>query len=476
MISTIRAGQLPQLSKIINELALDSHFDGDLVLEGRDPILASPHKLGEATSFALLLEALAAASAWKLRSGKSLDKLSVNITEAIHSLHSTHFTKQYGYPMSVGAEFIPTNGLFKCKDGRFIMTHSGPPYVKLERGYLNFFDCGNNRESIAREIQKYDSLELQEKLSELGLTGCIAYSPEEWRAHPQGKALLEAPVIEIEKIADGKPLGLKGDAKYPLSDIKALDFTHVLAGPRSMRSLASYGSEVLHISSPYHRDTISQNILVNMGKRSAYLQLTEKADLESMKNLVQETDVFANSYRPQVAEKFSLLPEIISKNHKGIICVSINCYGHSGPWMQRPGFDQNAQVACGFAHKEGEGKGEGHEKPQFSPVFYLNDLLTAYLAAAGTMSALIRRATEGGSYHVKLSLARTNMWVQDLGYISPAEFKGKPEKDEYPVIYRTVSTDLGEISELRAAVETGSLPKLDLRLLRGFGSDRASWS
>ncbi|MBK7838970.1 MAG: CoA transferase [Candidatus Obscuribacter sp.] len=110
----------------------------------------------------------------------------------------------------------------------------------------------------------------------------------------------QTPLIEIEKIADGKPVGLKGEAAYPLSGIRVIDFTHVLAGPRSMRSLAQYGAEVLHISSPYHRDTVSQNLLVNMGKRSAYLLLTEAEKLKEMKALTAQADVFACSYRPSV--------------------------------------------------------------------------------------------------------------------------------------------------------------------------------
>ncbi len=463
--------QLPQLSSLLKDLGLAKNFDSNMVMTGADPILYSPHKLGEATSIALLLEAAAAACVWKMRTGEGQFDLSTNITEAIHSLHSTHFVQHFGYPISVGAEYIPSNGLFKCRDGRFIMTHSGPPYVKLERGYLNFFDCGNNRESISREILKYDSLELQEQLRQLGLTGCIAFTPEEWRAHPQGVALSAVPVIEIEKIADGQPIPLSSDCKYPLDGIKAIDFTHVLAGPRSMRSLASYGAQALHVSSPYQRDTISQNILVNLGKRSAYLQLTEEKDRTTMQRLLNDADVFAFSYRQAVAERFNLLPQTIAEKHQGIICVSINSYGHSGPWKDRPGFDQNAQASTGFAVSEG-----GLESPRFSPVFYLNDLLTAYLAAAGVMSALIRRATEGGSYHVKLSLARTAMWVQDLGYIPLEQYSSLPREDHYPATLRTVKTDLGEITELAQAVNVGKLPRHELSLLRGFGSDEAKWS
>lgn len=462
------------LAEIVELLGLSGKFSGEVRIDHEEPVIRSPHRLGEATAYALLAEAIAASCVWKSagRAAASTVSLSVDLREALHSLHSTHFLWQNGYNMSVGAEFVPTNGLFKCKDGKYIMTESGPPYVKLERGYLNFFDCGNNRDAIAREIAKYDSEPLQEKLSALGLPASIAYTREEWLAHPQGQALSAVPLVEIEKIGESKPVPIEA-GEFPLENVKVLDCTHVLAGPRSMRSLAQYGAEVLHISSPYHRDTVAQNMLVNFGKRSAYLLLSQADDQAKMKELLHDADVFSFSYRPGVAQKYQLTPSEIAKGHqKGIVCVSINAYGHSGPWRDRPGFDQNGQVATGFAMKEGDNK-----VPRFSPVFYLNDFLTGYLAAAGAMAALVRRAEEGGSFNVKVSLARTAMWVQSLGYIDPALFTADvPDKDVREPKLHTVDTDCGAIRELVPAVDLVGVPRKTLTLLRPFGSDKAEWS
>lgn len=465
---SLQSASLPKLLDILHTLKLDE-FAGDAAMLGADPLLKSPHHLAEATAYALLSEGIAAASIWQLRTKES-SSMEVNLCDAIHALHSTHFLWQSGYSMSVGAEFIPTNGIFKCKDGRFIMIESGPPYVKLERGYLNFFDCGNNRDSIAREIAKFDSLDLQEKLSSLGLPACIALSKEEWYSHPQGVALKSAPLIEIEKVADGEPTGFASEGKFPLDQIRVLDFTHVLAGPRSARSLAQYGADVLHISSPYHRDSIAQNLLVNIGKRSAYLQLTENKDMALMQQLISDADVFVCSYRPSVAERFGLEVSNITEKHRGLICVSINAYGHSGPWAQRPGFDHNVQVGTGFAVTEG-----GAKQPRLSPVFYLNDFLTGYLASAGAMAALLMRAKHGGSYHVKVSLARTAMWVQDLGYIADTVYGGMPEKDEYPTSLHSFDTACGKVTELVPAVTFDKMPRKDLTLLQPFGADAPGW-
>ena len=481
-----RANQLSPLADLAALVGLDKCFNGDVLMHGADPLLRSPHRLSEATAYALLLEGMAASSVWQHANKQSeSSSMEVYVADAIHALHSTHFLWHSGYSMSVGAEFIPTNGIFRCRDGKYIMTESGPPYVKLERGYLNFFNCGNNREAIAKAISNYDALDLQEQLSALGLPASIAHSPEEWRNHPQGEILAQCPVIEIEKIADGDPVEFLSGSKYPLDSVRVIDFTHVLAGPRSMRSLAQYGAEVLHISSPYHRDSVAQNLLVNIGKRSAYLLLTQVEDRKKIHELIDGADVFSFSYRPSVAEKFGLTPAELAQKHRGIVCLTVNAYGHSGSWKLRPGFDHNVQVATGIAHSEGAARhhetvGEtgahGHQNggivvPQLSPVFYLNDFLTGYLAAAGVMAALLRRATEGGSYHVKVSLARSAMWVQDLGYLAESQYKSAPESDNYPVNLHTIQTACGKVTELEPAVSFSSLPRKNLETLQPFGAD-----
>lgn len=466
-IRQLSKGGLPILGAMAEELGLNA--GNDISVAGTDPLVKSPHRLAEAAAHGLLLEAMAASSIWQHRTGKATS-LQVNLVDALHAIHSTHYLQQNGYGLTVGAEFVPTNGLYQCKDGCFIMIEAGPPYIKLERGYLNFFDCGNNRASLAREIARFESENLQEKLSLLGLPACIAFSRQEWLNHQQGMILAKTPVIEIEKIAAGKPKPFSKDATYPLSGIRVLDMTHVLAGPRSTRSLAQYGANVLHITSPYNPDTVSQNLLVNMGKRSAYLQLTESRNLAKMRELATQADVFALSYRASVAQKFGFDPASFSAKEDGIVYLSINAYGHDGPWKERPGFDQNGQVATGFSVGEG-----GEDAPRFSPVFYLNDELTGYLAAAGIMAALLRRATEGGSYHVKLSLARTAMWVQDFGYVDRPHYESAPEKDNYAARLHTVNTIYGAITELAPEVECPDMPRVALSHVAPFGAEPATW-
>lgn len=472
-IQRISSGDLKPLAALIDNLALESNFSGDAVLKGADPVIRSPHHLGEASAMGHLLIGIAGAAIWHARTGQKTD-IEVDIIHALHYLHSTHFVQQQGRPMNVGAEFVDVNDLFLCRDNRYVMIEGGPPYLKLLKGYLNFFDCGYNKKSIAREVAKWDSAELEEALANAGLPVSRSYTREEWLSHPQGIALSETPVIEIEKISDGAPVPFDSGATSPLQGIRVLDFTHVLAGPRSTRMLAEYGAEVLHITSPAYPDTFAQHLGVDEGKKCAYLDIREAADRETMQRLARRADVFTNNYRPGVTKHFGLSPEeLAATSEHGIIYMDVNAFGYSGPWAERSGYDQVAQAATGFAAKEGE-----PNKPQFSPVFYVGDTMGSDFAAAGMMAALLRRSIEGGSYHVKVSLARSIMWVQELGFLETAAQASLPEKDIYPAKMVSVDSAYGKLSFLAPPLSFTNLALPDessLLSLLPYGAYAPEW-
>jgi crotonobetainyl-CoA:carnitine CoA-transferase CaiB-like acyl-CoA transferase len=144
--------------------------------------------------------------------------------------------------------------------------------------------------------------------------------------------------------------------------------------------------------------------------------------------------------------------------------------GHSGPWSDRTGFDQNGQVASGFAAKEGE-----PGRPRFSPVFYLADLMIVYLAAAGMMAASLCRAEEGGYYHVKLSLARSAMWVQELGFLDRSVQQSLPETDRYLAKRTTVRSVYGDICYLQSPLSFSNLRLPDVDTIEPYGASPAAW-
>jgi hypothetical protein len=252
------------------------------------------------------------------------------------------------------------------------------------------------------------------------MVGVIARPRDEWRQHPQGEWLAARPVIEIEKIGESAPEPFQ-PASRPLSGIRVLDMTHVLAGPASTRTLAEQGAEVLHISALHQMDTPRVGIDTGLGKRQAFLDIDRPDQLARLKALAAGADVFVQSWRPGSLDKRGLSPVELAAARPGLIYVSVSCYGSGGPWRSRAGYEPCGQTACGLVIDDGS-----PEKPRLAAVRTLNDYLTAYLAAAGALGALIRRAREGGSYHVKVSLTRSSMWVQDLGQLPPARWPETP--------------------------------------------------
>ena len=129
-IQRLSAGDLKPLSTIMDQVALTSHFPGDAVLNGADPVIRSPHHLAEACGMAQLLIGIAGAAIWHARTGQQTN-ISIDIIDALHFLHPTHFIQQQGRLMNVGVEFVDVNGMFLCRDNRYLMIEGGPPYMKL---------------------------------------------------------------------------------------------------------------------------------------------------------------------------------------------------------------------------------------------------------------------------------------------------------------------------------------------------------
>jgi crotonobetainyl-CoA:carnitine CoA-transferase CaiB-like acyl-CoA transferase len=262
---------------------------------------------------------------------------------------------------------------------------------------------------MARAIGRWNADDLEQEFFEKKMIGATARSAEEWRAHGQGQWLLDEPVIRITKIGDSAPEPLKPAAR-PLSGVRVMNMAHVIAGPVVARTLAEQGADAMRLSSPALPDSVNQIIETGTGQRSAYCDLLKPEDQAHARELAKTADMFVESWRPGAMERRGMSVAELAKIRPGIIYVSVSCFGHRGPWAERGGFDQIGQTVTGVAVTEG-----GINSPRLVPTTLLNDYVTAYLGAAGAMAALVRRAREGGSYHVTVSLCRSAMWVQSLG-------------------------------------------------------------
>jgi crotonobetainyl-CoA:carnitine CoA-transferase CaiB-like acyl-CoA transferase len=434
-----------------------------LAIANRDPILPTRFRVGEAAAAVLAAQAVAAADLWCLRGGAP-QRIELDVRAAAASLLSFAFQRVAG--VTIPREPRPTTALYRARDGRWIHLHGG---FASGAGTLALLGCADEAGAIAEAVSRWDSQALEHALAERGLCGAMLRSADEWRTHPQGIALARGPVVELVRIGDAPPEPLPSPAARPLAGVRVLDLTRVLAGPTCARTLAEHGAEVLHVRSPRLPFVEPFVIDTNPGKRSCYLDLERPDDTDRLRALVRNADVFSQGYRLGAFARRGFGPEALAEMRPGIVMVSIDCYGHQGPWAARPGWEQLAQTVSGMAHEHA-----GESAPALIPAA-VNDYTTGYLAALGALAALARRAVEGGSWHVRVSLTRTAMWIMALPR-TPAE--ASPAGVDVAAIapwFIEMDTAWGRLRRLGPIARMSATPPRWDRPPARLGSDAPGW-
>jgi crotonobetainyl-CoA:carnitine CoA-transferase CaiB-like acyl-CoA transferase len=437
---------------------------------GADPVLPTRFRVGEAAAAALVAVGAASDELWRLRGGGP-QCLAIDVRAAAASLLS--FLLQRAPGISLVREQPATIALFRTRDSGWIHLHGGFPH--LHEGTLALLGCGDGAEAIGRAVAEWDGVALEDALAERGLCGAVLRSAAEWAAHPQGAALARVPVVELLRIGDADPTPLPGPRAgepnaRPLAGVRVLDLTRVLAGPTCARTLAEHGADVLHVRSPKLPAIEPFVIDTNAGKRSCFLDLDDRDGADRLRVLVRGADVFSQGYRGGALARRGFAPAQLAALRPGIVVVSIDCYGHEGPWAQRPGWEQLAQTASGMAHEHG-----GTASASIVPAA-VTDYTTGHLAALGVLVALSRRAREGGSWHVRVSLARTAAWIQSL----PRTPDGATPSGLDAAVLRAheieMDTAWGRLARLGPVLRMGATPPRWDRPPVPLGSDAPSWS
>lgn len=377
----------------------------DVTVAGDDPVLPTPFHLGEGAATALALVGQEAARTWQDRGGRR-QSLSIDVRHAAASLVSYQLLSVKELPPITARAVSPVTAIYECRDGRFIHLHASfthGPGILAELGLGVDADAGR----IAAACRERDAFELEDALAAKGLCNAVCRTAEEWAAHPQGALLAKKPVLEVTKVGDSPAEAWRAGDR-PLAGVRVLDLTRVLAGPTCARTLAEHGADVLHIASPRLPTIDHFEMDTGHGKRQAHIDLEVPAEAEQLRALVREADVFSQGFQHGSLARRGFGLEQVAALRPGIIYVSENAFGHEGPWAGRPGWEQLAQAATGVAVTHGAGR------PALAPAA-LNDYTTGYFAALGTMIALRRRAREGGSWSVRVSLSQTSMWYYRLG-------------------------------------------------------------
>jgi crotonobetainyl-CoA:carnitine CoA-transferase CaiB-like acyl-CoA transferase len=419
-----------------------------------DPILPTPFRIGETSAAALAAIGLAVSDLWALRTGRR-QEVAVDIRQATASLRSGKYMHMDGAPVSTERNTVM--GVYPAKNGRWSYLHCNFPNHRAAA--LSVLGVPEDRQAVREAVAKWDALELEEAIISAKGAGGMVRTMEEWAQHPQAAAIASLPLMEIVKIDDSPPEKLpEGDR--PLSGIRVLDLTRVLAGPTCARTLAEHGADVMKITGAHLPNIGHQEYDTGHGKLSAHLDLREQKDLETLLELVREADVFSQGYRPGTLGQRGLSPEALAKLRPGIIYVSLSAFSHVGPWASRRGFDTVIQTVSGITSRQGELFPGDEPGPQFYPVSAI-DYLTGYLMAFGAMVAMARRAREGGSWLVRISLAQTGRWLVCRGQVPESELKDVPKEftpEEVEQWSMTSDTPMGKLRHLGPVVRLSETP------------------
>jgi crotonobetainyl-CoA:carnitine CoA-transferase CaiB-like acyl-CoA transferase len=417
-------------------LAVTGHSPGDaggtIRFEGRDPIISSPWPLATMAGVALMAKAVAMADLWRVRTGEAQD-LSVDLRQVLHRL-CPFYDKKWellngyapGAPSDPANPFMPSH-MYQTRDGRWMQLLN--IYPRTKTAALAFFGTNDDPRAVGEAVRRWDGLELEEAANRAGLQATMVRTVEEFMAEEQFGYLAAMDLVEIKKIADSDPVSFTPAPKSPLEGVRALGLGHVIAGSGLGRALAYHGADVLNIWRPADFEMDAVYYTANVGMRSSTLDIAEPGGMALFKSLLARADVFFANRRPGYLGKYGLTAQELAEIRPGLIHVDMSLYGWSGPWAGRTGFDQNAGGVTGVLAREGT-----PERPKLTEIFVVNDYAMSWLASVAVAAALKRRAVEGGSYRIRISLARLSLWLLHMGIFDKAyatSVAGRPGEHEY---------------------------------------------
>ncbi|EHL95279.1 III protein, CoA-transferase family [Acetobacteraceae bacterium AT-5844] len=436
-----------------------------LSLTGAEPALPSSFAVGTAAQATIAATALAAAELHHLR-GAARQAVSVEMRHAAAEFRSERLLQVDGGAAPELWDAIA--GLYPTADG-WVRLHTNFPHHR--DGVLRLLDVPNDRAAVAKALLGWKAQDFEDAAARAGLCVAALRSFTEWDAHPQAQAIAEWP-LSITRIGDASPEPLPPAAARPLEGFRVLDLTRIIAGPVAGRALAAHGADVMLITAPHLPSVAPLVIDTGRGKRSAQIDLREASGVERLEALTRQADVFLQGYRPGAIASHGFGAARLAELRPGIVHASLSAYGTAGPWHGRRGFDSLVQTASGFNRAEAEAAGE--EKPRPLPAQAL-DHASGYLLAFGILAALRRRAVEGGSWQVDVSLAATGKWLRGLGRLEGGFAAHDPSRDDCREFLEESDSGFGRLNAVRHAGMLRDTPPFFARPSVPLGTDAAEW-
>ena len=442
-----------------------------VTLTGDEPQLPSSFRLAAAAQASIAATGLAAAQVWKLRSGQSQD-VAVDMRHAVVECRSERYLRVDGKPPPPTWDVIA--GIYKTRDQRFVRLHTN--FRHHRDAVCQVLNCRPERDDVQAALMQWDANAFETAAYAAGGVVAMMRSHEEWSASPHAKALAELPLLSIEKIGEAAPkpwpkTWTEGGDR-PLAGVRVLDLSRVIAGPVAGRTLAVHGADVLLISGPDLPAIPWLTIDTGRGKLSSFVELKSEQGRDVFRGLLAQAEIVSQGYRPKSIAALGFSPEEAAKINPGIVYVSMSAYGHAGPWAERRGFDSLVQTSTGFNHAEGQAAGV--EGPKELPAQML-DHATGYLMAFGAMMAKARQSREGGSWHVRVSLAQTGRWLWNLGRVADG-FKTEDLKSEMVTPFiEEIPSGFGPLRSVKHSAVLSRTPAFWARPAMPLGGHPPQW-
>ncbi len=253
----------------------------------------------------------------------------------------------------------------------------------------------------------------------------------------------------------------------PLSHIRVLDMTRVLAGPWCGQNLADLGCEVIKVERPKKGDDsraygppwikdqsgketkeAAYFMAANRGKKSITIDIASKAGQALIRELAVKADVLLENYKSGDLPRYGLGYEDLKKLNPKLIYCSITGFGQTGPYAERPGFDFMVQGMGGFMSVTGERDDRPGGGPQRAGVPIV-DIMTGMYATIAVCAAIANREKSGQGQHIDMALLDTQVAIlanQGMNYLATGEAPGRLGNTHPNIVpYQSLKTKDGDI-------------------------------
>ena len=349
----------------------------------------------------------------------------------------------------------------------WIRLHANYPHHR--RIALEVLGSPPERAAVAQAVSQWRAEDLEQAIVSAGGCAAALRSRDAWTSHPQGSSVAKEPVIHHDESSVGPRADWAIPIDRPLAGIRVLDLTRVLAGPVATRFLAGFGAEVLRVDPPeWEEPGVAPEM--SLGKCCARLDLRSPEGRTQLGQLLGDADVFVHGYRADALDRMGFGAAELDRLRPGLVDVSLDAYGWTGPWRNRRGFDSLVQMSSGIA--EAGMRASGREAPFSLPVQAL-DHATGYIMAAAAVRGLTMRRASSVGQQFRASLARTaeqlvNAGEGDLAAALPAE-------TEADLAYGVEHTAWGPARRLVPPLRVSDAPMRWTRPANGLGSAPPKW-